>query len=105
MTKPTGPVRQIVALYCSENGAVSLSNLLCRLKNQKLQKALPLKVCLQHFHVLEDQKLICSDMLLEWIQIEQCNLASLPKSDKTQNGISLSEKLFQITDTLQVTGK
>ncbi|XP_069113628.1 mdm2-binding protein-like [Argopecten irradians] len=43
-------------------------------------------------------------MLLEWIQIEQCNLASLPKSDKTQNGISLSEKLFQITDTLQVTG-
>ncbi|XP_033729594.1 mdm2-binding protein-like, partial [Pecten maximus] len=101
-----GPIRQIVALYCSETGAVSLTNLLCRLKNQRLltSTTLPVTVYLQHFQVLEEQRLVCRDTSTEWIKIEECNHGSLPPLDVTQKCISLSEKLFQITDTLQVTG-
>ncbi|XP_060075546.1 mdm2-binding protein-like [Ylistrum balloti] len=108
MTMFRGPSRQIVALFCSETGAVSLTNLLCRLKNQRLQKSspMPVTVCLQYFHVLEDQKLMCTDTTVEWIPIEECKPSSSMslKSENTQNSISLTEKLFQITDTLQVTG-
>ncbi|XP_021355736.1 mdm2-binding protein-like isoform X1 [Mizuhopecten yessoensis] len=106
MTLSTRPIRQIVALFCSKTGAVSLNNLLYRLRNQRLQTSspLPVTVCLQRFHVLTDQKLMCSDTPVQWIEIDQCNSSSLPLTDNAQNGVSLSEKLFQITDTLQVTG-